>query len=151
VENAGGKVDKFMGDGVMALFGLDCGPEQACRQALAAARDMSARLDGLNAALGADLKEPLRVGVGIHCGHAIVGEMGYGGTIGVTAIGDAVNTASRLESLCKPYACELVVSRAAADRAGVDLAAHPLHSLEIRGRQTALEAYTLASAALAPA
>jgi adenylate cyclase len=143
VEMAGGKVDKFMGDGVMALFGLECGPEPACRQALAAARGMSARLDGLNQALGADLKEPLRIGIGIHVGHAIVGEMGYGATLGVTAIGDAVNTASRLEALCKTYACELVVSRDAAERAGMDLSQHPLHSLEIRGRNTALDAYTV--------
>jgi adenylate cyclase len=143
VESAGGKVDKFMGDGVMALFGLDCGPELACRQALAAARDMSARLEGLNATLAADLNEPLRIGIGIHCGHAIVGEMGYGGTIGVTAIGDAVNTASRLESLCKTYACELVVSQEAADRAGVDFSAYPLHTLEIRGRQSPLAARTV--------
>jgi adenylate cyclase len=143
VEMAGGKVDKFMGDGVMALFGLECGPEPACRQALAAARDMSARLDGLNQALGADLKEPLRIGIGLHVGHAIVGEMGYGATLGVTAIGDAVNTASRLEALCKTYACELVVSREAAERAGMDLSGHPLHSLEIRGRNTALDAYTI--------
>ena len=143
VEMAGGKVDKFMGDGVMALFGLECGPEPACRQALAAARDMSARLDGLNQALGADLKEPLRIGIGLHVGHAIVGEMGYGATLGVTAIGDAVNTASRLEALCKTYACEAVVSREAAERAGMDLSGHPLHSLEIRGRNTALDAYTI--------
>jgi adenylate cyclase len=147
VEMAGGKVDKFMGDGVMALFGLTCGPELACRQALAAAKDMSARLEGLNQALAAELKEPLRIGIGVHCGHAIVGEMGYGSTIGVTAIGDAVNTASRLESLCKPYACELVLSQEAADRAGLDCSAHPLHSLEIRGRQNALAARTIASAA----
>ena len=147
VETAGGKVDKFMGDGVMALFGLDCPPELACRQALAAAREMSARLDGLNQSLAAELKEPLRIGIGVHCGHAIIGEMGYGATIGVTAIGDAVNTASRLESLCKPYACELVVSQEAADRAGVDFSEHPLHSLEIRGRQNALAARTITRAA----
>ena len=150
VETAGGKVDKFMGDGVMALFGLDCGPETACRQALAAARDMSGRLDGLNLSLAADLKEPLRIGIGVHVGHAIIGEMGYGATMGVTAIGDAVNTASRLEALCKPYGCELVVSQEAAERAGLDLSAHPLHSLEIRGRQNALAARTITRAVQLP-
>jgi adenylate cyclase len=143
VEAAGGRVDKFMGDGVMALFGLEAAPELACRQALEAARGMSARLEGLNRALAPVLPEPLRIGIGIHCGPVIVGEMGHGAAFGLTAIGDAVNTASRLESLCKPNACELVVSEDAARLAGVDLSAHPLRSLEIRGRELPLQARTV--------
>jgi adenylate cyclase len=146
VEEAGGRVDKFMGDGVMALFGLEGTPETACGQALAAAKDMVRRLEGLNSALAHDLAEPLRIGIGIHCGPAIVGEMGYGATLGLTAIGDAVNTASRLEALCKPYQCQLVVSQHAAERSGLDLSMYPRHSLDIRGRADALAAYTVARA-----
>ncbi|HTA16372.1 MAG TPA: adenylate/guanylate cyclase domain-containing protein [bacterium] len=143
VEEAGGRVDKFMGDGVMALFGLEGTPEEACLQALAASKDMVRRLEGLNLALAHDLPEPLRIGIGVHCGPAIVGEMGYGATLGLTAIGDAVNTASRLEALCKPYHCQLVVSQHAAERSGLDLSMYPKHSLEIRGRADALAAYTV--------
>jgi adenylate cyclase len=143
VETAGGKVDKFMGDGVMALFGLDCAPQEACRQALTAAAAMFAKLDDLNRSLAADLKEPIRIGVGIHSGHVIVGSLGYGDTVSLTAIGDAVNTASRLEALCKPYSCELVVSQEAADLAGVDLSQHPLHNVQIRGREMPLAARTI--------
>ena len=109
VEEAGGRIDKFIGDGVMALFGLDSRPDEACRQALSAARAMGAKLEALNAALAADLEAPLRIGIGIHVGPAIVGEMGYSQATTVTAIGDAVNTASRLEAQSKTFGAQLVV------------------------------------------
>jgi adenylate cyclase len=134
VEEAGGRIDKFIGDGVMALFGLDSGVEAGCREALAAAKDMAGRMESLNRTLIHDISEPLRIGIGIHTGAAIVGEMGYGTAVSITAVGDSVNTASRLESLCKTYACELVVSEAVMVRAGVDLGAAPRHEIEIRGR-----------------
>src|SRR5712671_1676904 len=76
VEAAGGRVDKFIGDGVMALFGIERGAQTGCREALAAARLMSQRLDELNLSLQAELDRPLRIGIGIHCGPVIVGEMG---------------------------------------------------------------------------
>ena len=134
VEAAGGRIDKFIGDGVMALFGLDTGVEAGCREALAAARQMSERMEALNRALVHDISEPLRIGIGIHTGPAIVGEMGYGSAVSVTAVGDSVNTASRIEGLTKTYACELVISDAVALRAGIDLGAAPRHEIEIRGR-----------------
>jgi adenylate cyclase len=146
VEAAAARIDKFIGDGVMALFGLDSGAEAGCREALAAARDMSERMQVLNHALAHDMAEPLRIGIGIHTGLAIVGEMGYGTAVSVTAVGDAVNTASRVESLTKTYACELVVSEAVVRRAGIDLGAAPSHEIEIRGRVERLVVRTLTSA-----
>ena len=93
----------------MAMFGIERSACTGCREALAAALLISARLDELNASLGAELDRPLRIGIGIHCGPAIVGEMGYGNAASITAIGDAVNTPSRLGSsragsgvLCQP-------------------------------------------------
>jgi adenylate cyclase len=150
VEAAGGRVDKFIGDGVMALFGIERGAQAGCRDALAAARLMSARLDELNASLRAELDRPLRIGIGIHCGPTIVGEMGYGNVAAITAIGDAVNTASRLESLTKNFACELVVSEETASRAGLDLSAFPQREVEIRGKREVLAIRTLASAGELP-
>jgi adenylate cyclase len=146
VEAAGGRIDKFIGDGVMALFGLDSGVEAGCREALAAARDMSERMETLNRALIHDLPEPLRIGIGIHTGPAIVGEMGYGTAVSITAVGDSVNTASRVEGLTKTYACELVISEAVALRAGVDLGAAARHEIEIRGRVEGLVVRTFTSA-----
>ena len=146
VEAAGGRIDKFIGDGVMALFGLDSGVEAGCREALAAARQMSERMEALNRALIHDLSEPLRIGIGIHTGPAIVGEMGYGSAVSVTAVGDSVNTASRIEALTKTYACELVISEAVALRASVDLGAAARHEIEIRGRVEGLVVRTFTSA-----
>jgi len=146
VEAAGGHIDKFIGDGVMALFGLDSGVEAGCRQALAAARDMSARMESLNRALVHDIPEPLRIGIGIHTGPAIVGEMGYGSAVSVTAVGDSVNTASRIEGLTKTYGCELVISEAVALRAGIDVGDAPRHEIEIRGRVERLVVRTFARA-----
>ena len=150
VETAGGRVDKFIGDGVMALFGIASGPEAACREALAAARMMSERLEELNRSLSGELDQPLRIGIGIHVGSTIVGEMGYGSVTAITAIGDAVNTASRLETLTKEYGCELVVSEETVLRAGLDLSAFPRAEIEIRGRREMLVVRTLASAAEVP-
>jgi adenylate cyclase len=135
VQAAGGRLDKFIGDGVMAIFGLDREPEVACRQALDAARRMGVALDDLNEALSGDLDQPLRIGIGLHAGPAIVGEMGYDRAATLTAIGDTVNTASRLETLTKDFKVQLVVSQELLDRAGIDLAAAPQHEVDIRGRQ----------------
>jgi adenylate cyclase len=151
VEAAGGHVDKFIGDGVMALFGIERGAQAGCREALTAARLMSARLPELNASLRAELDRPLRIGIGVHCGPTIVGEMGYGNAAAITAIGDAVNTASRLESLTKNFACELVVSEETVSRAGLDLSAFPRREIEIRGKREMLAVRTLVSAAELPA
>ena len=146
VEDAGGRVDKFIGDGVMALFGVDRGAQEGCRAALAAARAISLRLDELNAAMSAELREPIRIGIGLHVGPAIVGRMGYGRTVSVTAIGDAVNTASRLETETKRFGVELVVSDAVARGADIDLSAFPFSKIEIRGRDETLAVRTVLKA-----
>jgi adenylate cyclase len=151
VEAAGGRVDKFIGDGVMALFGIERGARAGCKEALAAARLMSMQLPELNASLRAELDRPLRIGIGVHCGPTIVGEIGFGDAATITAIGDAVNTASRLESLTKSFACELVVSEETVLRAGADLSGFPLREIEIRGKRETLAVRTLASAAELPA
>jgi adenylate cyclase len=134
IEDAGGRVDKYIGDGIMALFGVEDGPEAGCRNALAAAAGMARALRGLNEHLGHDFEEPLRMGLGIHTGAAIVGEMGYGDIKSLTAMGDAVNTASRLETATKEFGCRLVASCAVADRAGIDLGRYPRRDIEVRGR-----------------
>ena len=151
VESAGGRIDKFLGDGVMALFGIESGAQLGCREALTAARLMSERMGELNASLRGEIERPLRIGIGIHAGPIIIGEMGYGGATAMTAIGDAVNTASRLEELTKEYTVELVVSEAVVSRAGFDLSGFPRREVEIRGKTETLAVRTLTSAAELPA
>jgi adenylate cyclase len=146
VEGAAGQLDKFIGDGVMALFGVGGRSGEGCRQALLAARAMAVNLEELNRTLTHDLAEPLRIGIGIHVGPAIVGEMGHGRATSVTAVGDSVNTASRLETLTKDYHCQLVISEDVALRAGVDVARFPQHEITIRGRGELLAVRVIADA-----
>jgi adenylate cyclase len=153
VEASGGRLDKFIGDGVMALFGLENTPADACRQALVAADAMGRALAQLNETLRASLgqvnreaPELLRIGIGIHCGRVIVGEMGHGRATGLTAVGDAVNTASRLESATKDFAAELVVSAEVTQRAGLspaDLQAQGWReeTVTLRGKSEALQVF----------
>ena len=146
IENSGGKVDKFIGDGVMALFGIDEGPERACHSALRAARAMAEQLNELNQTLAYELSEPLRIGIGIHVGPAIVGEMGYAQAIALTAVGDAVNTASRLEAVTKDYDAQLVISAEVARYAGLDIGGYPRHEITIRGKREPLAILVIADA-----
>lgn len=146
IEGAGGRIDKFIGDGIMALFGVDSGPQAGARQALAAARAMAERLADLNASLEGELNEPLRIGIGLHLGPAIVGEMGYGEALGVTAIGDTVNTAARLEAMTKAHGAQLIVSQALVEAAGADLGDAPTLEIDIRGRSGTLAVRVVAEA-----
>ena len=140
----GGHYSNFTGDGLMALYGLDTpDPAIGAGQALRGARDMLTRLDQLNAQLRGDLKEPLRIGISVHFGEAIVGAMGPPGSQIVTAIGDTVNTTARLESLTKDYDCPLIVSRRAAQAAGLNVAGHSLHEALVKGRAESVEFYAL--------
>jgi adenylate cyclase len=139
IEDVGGHVDKFIGDGVMALFGLRDGPKWGAIGALTAAKRMHERLAQLNRDLASELGQPLRLGIGIHTGHVIVGDMGYGEATQLTAIGDVVNTASRLENLTKEHACELVISAETARHAELALDSLPRATIMIRGRNTPME------------
>ena len=140
----GGHYSNFTGDGLMALYGLHARePALGTTQALRGAREMLARLDQLNAQIRTDLKEPLRIGIGIHMGEAIVGALGPPRSQIVTAIGDTVNTTARLESLTKEYDCTLILSRQAAEAAGLDLAGHTLHQAPVKGRMESVEFYAL--------
>lgn len=146
VTSAGGRVDKFIGDGVMALFGLETTPAEACAQAIAAAVSMSTNLEQLNQLMAHDLREPLRIGIGIHVGPTIVGEMGFAGTQAMTAIGDAVNTASRLEAATKEFGCQLLISQRVADLAGIEVGMAISHDVPLRGRSETVAVYAIADA-----
>lgn len=146
VEQAGGRVDKFIGDGVMALFGVEGEPDRACRQAPEAAAAMARRLEEINEHLSDSLGGRLSMGIGIHAGPAILGEMGHGHAVSLTAIGDTVNTASRLEALTKEYGAELVVAEAVALRSGLELAGER-REVALRGRETGLAVLVVARAA----
>src|SRR5215470_11685363 len=146
VARAGGIVDKFVGDGVMALFGVETGADEGSRQALMAATEIVKGVNQLSQLLAGELVEPLKIGVGIHSGPAVVGRMGYGSAVSLTAIGDTVNVASRLQDLTKQYECQLVISEQVARQAGVDVESLPRHELTVRNRKEALSVYVVKDA-----
>ncbi len=150
VLTSGGFPNQFIGDSVMALFGLEVSPEQGCRQALAAARAIAEKLDEFNRLLADDLPMPVRIGIGIHAGTAIVGEMGYRETSTITAVGDPVHVAARLQELTKTYKCQLVVSDVVGEHAKIDLSGFEHHEIQVRGRQEPLVIRTLETAHLLP-
>ncbi|VIO78518.1 Adenylate cyclase 2 [Bradyrhizobium ivorense] len=134
VLEAGGRPNQFIGDGMLALFGLTTGREEACRQALRAAALIAANIDELNQFLSHDLHQPIRFGIGIHGGEVIVGDIGYRDHMVFTALGDAVNVAARLQDMTKSLACEAVISDEVRALAGVAEDALPAQEVAIRGR-----------------
>ncbi|QIO48134.1 adenylate/guanylate cyclase domain-containing protein (plasmid) [Rhizobium leguminosarum bv. trifolii] len=143
VEQSGGRLDKFIGDGAMALFGLNTAPEEACRQALNAAAAIVAEMEKLAAELADELALPLRIAIGIHTGPAVVGTMGYGRVRSMTAIGDTVNVASRLESAAKEFEAAIVISEPVATLSGADLAGIESREISVRGRALPLKVYVI--------
>lgn len=108
----GGSIDKFIGDAVMASWGglEDLSEEEMAREALKAAEQMSLRLEALNGGWEEEGLEGFEVGIGIHIGDAVVGEIGSTERSDFTAIGDAVNVASRIEGMTKQLGLTLLVS-----------------------------------------
>ncbi|ACM38699.1 MULTISPECIES: adenylate/guanylate cyclase domain-containing protein [Rhizobium/Agrobacterium group] len=143
VEEAGGRLDKFIGDGAMALFGVTGSTETACRQALKAASGIIAGLEELNRQLANELTVPLRIAIGIHTGPAVVGTLGYGSVRNLTAIGDTVNVASRLESVAKEFETQLVISEPVATLAGLVVPESAGREISIRGRAELLKVFIL--------
>lgn len=134
VLESGGRPNQFVGDGMLALFGLACSRPDACRQALRAAAMIAANVDELNKFLEHDLREPIRFGIGIHGGEVIVGDIGYRDHMVFTALGDAVNVAARLQDMTKSLSCEAVISDEVRATAGLSADALPQQEVEIRGR-----------------
>ncbi|MGV8938700.1 MAG: adenylate/guanylate cyclase domain-containing protein [Allorhizobium sp.] len=111
IEASGGRVDKYIGDGVMAIFDVDeRGASEVCRRALGAAARIVAETKKLNKTLRKDFSVDLEVAIGMHYGPAIVGLVGYGKVATLTAIGDTVNVASRLENVAKQFNASVAVS-----------------------------------------
>ncbi len=139
-----GHYAQFSGDGLMALYGLKSDVDQGCRDAIKGAVNMVERLAMLNERLAREVKEPLRMGIGIHCGDAIVGTMGPPSAQNFSAIGDDVNVTARLESLTKEYGVPLIISAAAAKCAAIDVSGLPQHQADVRGHEGDITIYTVA-------
>mgnify|MGYP001813305658 FL=1 len=130
-----GHYAQFAGDGLMALYGLEPGRKSsACADALVGAREMFRRIEVLNEQLQREFGEAVQMGIGIHGGDAIVGTMGPPRTPLLTAVGDNINIAARLEAQTKTLACDLIISTATLESEGIDYSADQVQEVEVRGR-----------------
>ena len=134
VEEAGGRPNQFVGDGMLALFGLDCDRETACRRSLDAVTRIAANMAKLNQDLANDLREPIRYGIGINGGEVIIGDVGYRDRVVFTALGDPVNVAARLQDLTKTFSCAAVVAEEICRTAGLASDAQSIREATIQGR-----------------
>ena len=129
VHAEGGHILKFIGDGVLAIFGAEESEDRAAAAAgLAAARAIIARLETHNAAPGKS-RVPLRAGIGLHLGTVMYGNVGAHDRLDFTVIGPAVNLAFRLEDLTKALGRPVLASRGFADAAGVALTSLGRHAI----------------------
>ena len=147
IESNIGRIDKFIGDGIMAIFDSSAEIGENCRNAVKAASEISENMNSLNGQMKIEFSEDIRFGMGIHAGDTIVGLMGYGKIFTETAIGDNVNIASRLEQLTKDYTCELVISRYVADKAKLNLDMFNSNLIKIRGKTESMEILSINNAA----
>ncbi|MBV6633094.1 MAG: adenylate/guanylate cyclase domain-containing protein [Alphaproteobacteria bacterium] len=153
IRKHGGRVDKFMGDGIMALFGAEdimdrsdaetVDASDCCKNALNALTDMLEALDMLNQDERLGLEEPLRMAIGVHVGTAVLGDLGAGQARRPTAIGDVVNAAARLESLAKEWNTPVVASVELMEKAGWGVMGFDPVEVDIRGKQQSLKVVRL--------
>ena len=139
----GGTLDKFIGDAVMAHWGaLGLGNEQEnASRAILAGKDMIAALDAMNAKWIAAGKAPFKIGVGLHLGEAVAGEIGSPDRTEFGVIGDTVNLASRLEGLTKEFHCEVIYSEEVKNAAGLAEGAIDLGRVRVKGRRNSVRLF----------
>lgn len=140
----GGVVDKFMGDGIMVLWGAPADLEDAEYRACRAALELHAEMNALNAKWRAEGLQEFRTRVGIHTGPVVAGVLGSSNRLSYTAIGDTINAASRIEATNKELGTRTLISQDTFDGLDGRLATRRIEELaELRGRQTRMVLYEL--------
>lgn len=139
----GGTLDKYVGDAIMGLFGAPLPQEDHAARAVRAALEMIAQIPALSLTWEARSGRPLRIGVGINSGEAVVGVMGADSRREYSAIGDTVNLASRLEGVTKDFQTPIVVSHATVVALGDRFQVRELSELKVKGREEAVRVYAV--------
>jgi len=143
----GGVVDKYIGDGIMAVFGAPRTRGDDASRALLAAFDLVKAMEAHNRRRALSSMPPLKMGIGVHYGPVVAGNIGTMEHAQYTIIGDTVNLASRIESSTKDLGTDVLVSRAAKDAAGPSAPAlFPMGMLVVRGRDEAVEVFSFTEA-----
>ncbi len=142
VRRHSGTVHKFIGDGVMAVFGDPVQQPDHALRAIRSAQDMQQEMERLRANLDPDRWTPV-LRVGIHTGELVAGDIGSDEMLEYTVIGDTVSTASRLEGLNKEYGTVIMVSAATLEAAGPGVPCRRLGMVEVRGRPEPMEVFAV--------
>jgi len=141
-----GWIDKYLGDGLMAVFGRNTDPGTACRQAVRCARKIDLALDQLNQELEQEIGGIIRVGMGLHVGPLVLGEIGHRDSASMTVIGRTVNIAARLESATKDLGCQFAISEKAVELSGLDVTGFRSELISVRGVSEPLKVIAVDSA-----
>lgn len=145
VMGTGGTLDKFTGDGLMAFWGAPVTMDDHADRASRAALDMLQRLEAVNARRQEHGQEPFAIGVAVHSGSAVVGNVGHERRLDYTAIGDTVNTTARLEASTKDLGAVLLVSRDTVELLSAELRARAtrIGDVSMKGKSRPVEAWML--------
>lgn len=133
VVSAGGHPNQFLGDGLLAIFGLDCDAREACRRALMAICEIAAKVEAINSVFHREWEEPIEFSIGLHGGEAVVGEVAYAGRTVFTALGNPVNVAARMQQHCRTFGCEAVISEDVFAHAAIQMEDLPSQIVDLRG------------------
>jgi adenylate cyclase len=136
IDQRAGVVDKYIGDAVMALFGAPLTAPDDPQRAVEAALALVASLPALNEKFGRDGWPPLAIGIGIHTGIVVAGNIGSATRLNYTVLGDTVNLASRLEGLCKLYGVPVIVSESTTRRCS-GIVFRELDLVRVKGKRDA--------------
>lgn len=147
VVDCGGRPVQFLGDGLLALFGLETPPDLACRQALGAVRAIQSELEALVPLFDQETGRNLRYGIGLHCGRAIIGEIGFGQHVAFTALGETINLAHRLQEVARDREAVAAISEELFAVAGDGAAPYAKFTVSLRGRALPLAARIVDAAA----
>ncbi|SPH20145.1 Adenylate cyclase 1 [Ascidiaceihabitans donghaensis] len=127
-----GTIDKYMGDGFLAVFET-ANAHSSAQAALRATMGIAKALASFNVQLNAEGQPPVAIGIGVHLGDVVLGEIGAAGHAPRTLIGDTVNTASRLEAITKEHSAQVFLSQPLLKAAGIDMPASAMIELQLRG------------------